>query len=536
MQTVNDIQAVKIPFAEVPQLSFKDVAYATGDPALRPFFKYDVKIESFIDIIKDKKEQKTDRKALVEALLAQYRSIELHPKVSENIHALADENTFTVTTAHQPSLFTGPLYYIYKIMSTVRLTEDLNKYYPKFNFVPVFVSGAEDHDFDEVSYANIFNKKIVWENDEQGSVGMMKTASLQEPLEILAQIVGEGENAQQILQIFNSAFAENTTYGQATIQVANALFESHGLVVLDMNKAALKKLFIPIAEQELLNQVSQSFIEKAQRALEEAGFGGQAHAREINLFYLSDQIRNRIVKENGIYRVLDTDYSFTESEMIEELHNHPERFSPNVVMRPLYQELVLPNLAYIGGGGEIAYWLERKEQFEHFGINFPMLIRRNSVLWIDKNHQKKITKLEFSTQEIFDDADSLIRKFVEENAETALTLEAEIKLHEQAFEGIIRKTEQVDPGLKKAVMAEMTRQQKSLDQLQNRLHRAEKQKHDTAVGQIKKMKERLFPNHGLQERTDNFIPYFLKYGFEYFEILKQELDPLSDGFIVFIED
>ena len=115
--------------------------------------------------------------------------------------------------------------------------------------------------------------------------------------------------------------------------------------------------------------------------------------RDMSVYrqYLRDQIRNRIIQENDQYKVLDTDYVFTEKEILDELKTHPERFSPNVVLRPLYQELVLPNLAYIGGGGEIAYWLERKEQFEHFGINFPMLIRRNSVLWIDKNSQNKIS-------------------------------------------------------------------------------------------------------------------------------------------------
>lgn len=536
MQTVNYMQTVKIPFSNVPQLSTKDIAYATRNPAMRPFYKYDVKIESFAEIIKDKQKQKTDRKTLVEALFRQYESIGLSPKVEANIKALEKENTFTVTTAHQPALFTGPLYYTYKIISTIRLAEDLNNYYPDYNFVPVFVSGAEDHDFNEISYANIFNKRIQWINDESGAVGMMKTSSLKQPLEVLSEILGDSENAQKIQQTFINACANNETYGQATVEVINALFETYGLVVIDMNKAALKRLFIPVLEQELLQQVSQPIIQKAQTALEDAGFGGQAHAREINIFYLRDQIRNRIVKENGHFEVLDTDYKFTEAELISELHNHPERFSPNVVMRPLYQELVLPNLAYIGGGGEIAYWLERMEQFDHFGINFPMLIRRNSVLWVDKNNKKKIDKLGFDAPAIFEDTDSLIRNFVERNADASLTLEKEKALHEQVFDSILKKTEQIDPALKKAILAEMTRQQKSLDQLENRLHRAEKQKHDTAVNQIRNIKERLFPNNGLQERTDNFIPYFLKYGFDYFEILKQELDPLSEGFIVFIED
>ncbi|MCB0654364.1 MAG: bacillithiol biosynthesis cysteine-adding enzyme BshC [Saprospiraceae bacterium] len=530
------MQTVRIPFQNIPQLSKKDIAYATENPSLRPFFKYDVKIESFGQIITDKQKENTDRQVLVDALLKQYSQMNPHQRVKENIQSLARENTFTVTTAHQPALFTGPLYYTYKIISTIRLAEELNRFYPDYHFVPVFVSGAEDHDFEEINHANLFQKHIVWENNEKGAVGMMKTHTLKNPLAELKEILGESEQAKSMLNIFSTACAFNETYGEATIQVINELYESYGLVVLDMNKPALKRLFIPIAEQELLHQVSQPMIEAAQEKLEAAGFGGQAHARDINLFYLSDQIRNRIVFEDDLYKVVETELVFSAKEILEELHNHPERFSPNVVLRPLYQELILPNLAYIGGGGEIAYWLERLKQFEHFGINFPMLVRRNSVLWIDKNSQKKIEKLGFNAETLFNDTDWLIRTYVDHNASSPLSLEEEKKLLEAVFEGILKKTEEVDPSLQKAVLAEQTRQLKTIDQLESRLHRAEKQKHDTAINQIRSLKEKFFPNNGLQERTDNFLPYYLKYGEAYFDLLKAELDPLEQGFIVFIED
>lgn len=530
------MQTVRIPFINVPQLNKKDIAYATENPALRPFYKYDVKIESFGQIITDKQKENTNRQVLVDALLQQYGQMHPHQKVRENIQSLARENTFTVTTAHQPALFTGPLYYTYKIISTIRLAEELNHFYPDFHFVPVFVSGAEDHDFEEINHANIFQKQIVWENNEKGAVGMMKTHTLKSPLEELRGILGESEQAKSMLNIFATACAFNETYGEATIQVINELYESYGLVVLDMNKPALKKLFIPFAEQELLHQISQPMIEATQEKLEGAGFGGQAHARDINLFYLRDQIRNRIVIEGDLYKVVETGFTFSAREILEELHNHPERFSPNVVLRPLYQELILPNLAYIGGGGEIAYWLERLNQFEHFGINFPMLIRRNSVLWIDKTSQKKIEKLGFNAETMFNDTDWLIRTYVERNASSPLSLEEEKKLLETVFAGILKKTEEVDPSLQKTVLAEQTRQLKTIEQLESRLHRAEKQKHDTAINQIRSLKEKFFPNNGLQERTDNFLPYYLKYGEAYFDLLKAELDPLEPGFIVFIED
>jgi bacillithiol biosynthesis cysteine-adding enzyme BshC len=530
------MHTVKIPFQDIPQLSKKDIAYATESSELRPFFKYDVKIESFAQIIADKQKENTNREVLVNTLLEQYKPFDTSQKVLDNINALGLETTFTVTTAHQPSLFTGPLYYIFKIISAIRLAEDLKAHYPGHHFVPVFVSGAEDHDFEEIQYANIFGKKILWENEESGSVGMMNTNSLSAPLEELKSILGESENAQAVSAIFEKAFADNKTYGKAQTQIVNAFFKDYGLVVVDMNTANLKRLFIPILEEEILKQVSKPLIEATQEKLEGVDFGGQAHAREINVFYLRDQIRNRIVYENDQYLVVDTDFSFTEAEMIEELHAHPERFSPNVVMRPLYQELVLPNLAYIGGGGEIAYWLERQTQFEHFNLNFPMLIRRNSVMWIDKNNSKRMEKLGLGVENIFWDTDLLIRNYVDEHATTALTLEEEKTLFEKMFESISNKAEEIDPSLQKSILAEKTRQLKSIDQLENRLHRAEKQKHDTAVNQIRNLKDKLFPGNGLQERVDNFLPLYLKHGASFFETLKKDLNPLEKGFIVIIED
>lgn len=530
------MQSIKIPFQNIPQLSKKDIAYATGAPELEPFFKYAVNIESFKTLIADKQKESTNRDVLVNTLLEQYQSLSTAQKVIDNIKALAKNTTFTVTTAHQPSLFTGPLYYIYKIISTIRLSEDLKDHYPDFDFVPVFVSGAEDHDFEEIQYANIFNKKLIWENDESGAVGMMKTESLQPVLEELKNILGASENANVIYSIFKDAFAKNATYGAATVQVVHELFKSYGLVVLDMNKAALKRLFIPIMEKELKEQVSKKMISASQKALEEIDFGGQSHARDINLFYLRDQMRKRIIFEENSYEVLDSDYVFSETEMMAELQEHPERFSPNVVMRPLYQELILPNLVYIGGGGEIAYWLERKTQFEFFGINFPMLIRRNSVMWLDKGSLKKIAKLGLAAKDVFTDTDSLVREYVDKNTSSELSLFSEKMLINEAFESILNKAIEIDASLKKSILAEQSRQLKNLEQVEGRLHRAEKQKHETAINQIRNLKEKLCPKNGLQERHDNFLSFYLKYGNEYFDLLKEKLNPLEKGFIVILEE
>lgn len=529
------MEIIKIPYQQIPQFSHKDVAYATGHPNLRPFFKYEVHLDAFEQVIRDKSKDPINREVLVEVLREQYEKIPCSDIVSQQIDKLLLPNTFTITTAHQPSLCTGPLYYIYKIASTIHLTHHLNEKYPGCHFVPVFVMGSEDHDFEEVNHFNLFNKTITWTNDEKGAVGMMSSNNLKPILEELKPILGESENAKKIYGIIEEAYTSHPKYGDGALHLTSELFRSYGLVVLGMNHPKLKHLFKSFIEKEILEQPSKSLVDQTTLQLENAGFSGQAHARDINFFYLTDQIRERIVLENGRYQVLNTSISFSAAEMKSEIQEHPERFSPNVVMRPLYQECVLPNLAYIGGGGEIAYWLERKSQFGYFGLNFPMLIRRNSVLWIDNATSKRMEKLGLSIYDLLEDTDSVIKHYVKSNTENEISLSEELVMMDNLFDHVIQKAEDIDPTLAKSFVAEKVKQVKNLEQIEGKLMRAEKQKHETAINQIRSLKEKLFPGNGLQERFDNFLPFYIKYGPSFFEELIKVLNPLEQGMIVFQE-
>jgi len=524
----------RIPFQQISQFSNKDIAYATRHPALRPFYKYEVSIENFGQVIEDKKMDQTDRQLLVSVLREQYTAYHAGEGTLANITLLGDERTFTVTTAHQPCLLTGPLYFIYKAFSAINLAEALRSAYPAYHFVPVFVLGSEDHDFEEINHIHLFGKKLQWENEESGSCGKMGTASLQPLLADLAGILGDSDHAKEILEIITTAYSHKT-FGAATVHLVSQLFSLYGLIVLDMNHPSFKRKFEPYMRRELLEQASRALVETTTSELEAAGFSGQAHARDINLFYMRDQFRERIVLEEGLYKVLNTDYVFTQEEILAELEQHPEYFSPNVIMRPLYQECILPNLAYIGGGGEIAYWLERKEQFAYFGINFPMLVRRNSLLWVDKNTGKRMDKLGLRIEDLLEETESLIRRYVKEHAVAELSLKEEKTALESVFQGIGQKALKIDATLEKAVLAEAAKQIKGLEQLEDRLLRAEKQRHEVELNQLRALREKLFPGNGLQERYDNLLPYFLAYGWDFFKTLKEHLHPLEPGLVVISE-
>jgi bacillithiol biosynthesis cysteine-adding enzyme BshC len=529
---LNILTTQRLPFPSIPQLAKTDVAYATAQPELSPFYKYSVDIQSFAKVIEDKKKEKINRKLLVDVLKKQYLSFSTQNTVNINIEALINENTFTIVTAHQPSLLLGPLYFVYKIMSVIHLCKSLKAQYPDYQFVPMFVIGGEDHDFEEVNNINIFNKKLVWQNDEKGAVGMMNTATLLPLLEELKGILGESENAKHIFNLIEKNYTSNQFYHTATQALLNDLFGIYGLVVINMNEAELKRQFSPYILREILEQPSQKLVADTQQALQQLGYKAQAFPREINLFYLREQLRERIVFENSLYKVLNTNFVFTKEELLLELENHPEYFSPNVVLRPLYQEVILPNLAYIGGGGELAYWLERKKQFEYFGVNFPILIRRNSVVWIDEQSKNKMEKLSLSANDIFQDIDILTKNYVTKNSTEELNFSQEKVDLQGIFKRIESIAKRVDPTLEKTIIGEGVKQLQALEQLESRVVKAEKQKHETALNQIKSLVQKFCPNGGLQERYDNFLPYYIKYGRDFFDVLLEECDPLKPGIIV----
>lgn len=531
------MKTVALDFEQIPQLSSIDKAYQKQDSSLAPFYEHTTDIEQFEKVILAKKNfALSKRRILVESLKVQYQDIETTATTLTNIEALSSPNTFTVTTAHQPNLFSGPLYSIYKIVSTINLAKQLKQKYPKNDFVPIFWTGGEDHDFEEVNHFNLFGKTIKWENEQGGSVGKYTLENIQPILEEVVDILGDNQWANTAIGKILDFYTTSPNYGKAHTKFINWIFGAYGLVILNANTAALKEQMQTIFEDELLHHNSKRILTKAAADLEEAGFSNQAYAREINLFYLTNNKRSRIVKEGTEYKVLDTNLKFTEAEILQELDQNPQNFSPNVILRPLFQEVILPNLAYIGGGGELAYWLERKEQFHFFGVPYPMLVRRCSVLWVDKTNAKKLKKLAISVSEIFEETPALVKKYTLKNTENELSLNEEKKILEEAMTAILEKGKSIDTSLKKAILGTQTQIINSVEKIEKKLIRAEKSNHENALNQIRNLKGKLFPNNSLQERYDTFLAFYVRYGNHFIETLIDKLHPLEKDFVVLVEE
>ncbi len=521
----------KVPFDKISSLSFKDIFYQLQTEKLKDFLSFMPDQDGLEAALMQRKKNDVDRELLVSVLSEHYEGQIASEKQYHNIFKLSDTNTFTIVTAHQPSLFGGPAYYFYKICSVIHLADHMNKFNPDYHFVPVFVSGSEDHDFEEIKSLHIYGKNIAWNTDQTGPVGRFKTSGLSEVLDTISTMLGTNENAEKIIQTFNGALEKAKNYNEFVFFWLNHLFKDHGLLVVNMDDKRLKKSFIPIIKKEITERKSVSLVQETQEALLQFGFKPQAFARDINIFYMTEGSRERIYLENDRYIINNTNKSFSETEIIQEIENFPDRFSPNVVLRPLYQESTLPNIAYIGGGGEIAYWLERKSQFEYFDVFFPVLIRRNSVMMMPKSIVKTMDKLALTQEDMLLDEDKIITKYLEMAANGDFHLNDEVQEIKEVFSKISAKAKLIDATLEPFVLGEGHKISKSIEAIESRLKRTLKQKEDTSINQIKSVRAKLFPENGLQERKESLLPYLVSEDKDFLNKLIEILNPLDKEFL-----
>lgn len=489
----------KLPFENVQAFSKMFVDYCNNDPALAPFYGEKPTIAGFGDILKRRQFSQNSRDILVTALKSQYASLEHHEAVDQNIDLLAKHKTFTVTTGHQLNLYTGPLYFIYKIATVVNACIQLKETYPDHDFVPVYWMASEDHDFEEINHFSLHGQRHTWESDQRGPVGRFDTSMMGEFLDSIPEKVA----------LFEKAYREHNTLAEACRCYVHELFGEQGVVVVDADHADLKSKFAPIIKEEVLSHSAQPIVESTNQKLIEAGYNSQAFSREINFFYLDGISRERIVENDGVYKVRNTSITFSEEEIRQEIDAHPERFSPNVIMRPVYQEVILPNIGYTGGPAEVAYWLQLKGVFDLHQVNFPVLLPRNFGLVISRNVGRKIDKLNLATDDLFKDIQTLKSWQLSKYGDDHL-LEADMQSITQVFEGLKSKAMNIDKSLEGYIGAEETKALKNIENIQRKLKKALESKNEVAMRQIDVIKESLFPGNGLQERTLNFLTFYLE--------------------------
>lgn len=469
------------------------------------------------------------RSKLVEILKSQYTNFPAQIEVNQNIDSLLDDQTFTITTGHQLNLLTGPIYFIYKILHVIRLAEEMKKMHPKNHFVPVYWMASEDHDFEEINHTRLFGKEIRWENTQGGPVGEYELTvwqTMKETVEAFFQNNPESE----VNEVLKSYIGKDLA--SATKSLVHKLFGKYGLVIIEPNDKFFKSEFAEIMQQEVQTSFAEKAVLEANQVIEGLGFRTQVFPREINLFYIQKGIRERLVIENGKI-VIPSLGTFSKEEICNQIVENPQNFSPNVVLRPVYQECILPNLAYVGGGGEMAYWLQFKGVFDACGIPFPLIQVRNSIQLIDANTQKKIAKLGLESLAIFRDLNELKKDFIFENSGDSLNFESLDNLTSQMTKLFHDQITEVDPSLKPFAAAEEVKLQKQIEGIKAKLVKQQKSKFDNTMKQLEDIHEKMFPMNSVQERVDNFFS-FCAQGEVYslLENLKNAIDPWEKDLIV----
>ena len=527
------MQAKYISYQETGSFSKLVLDYINNEEQLQAFYSYRPDMDGLVHAIENRNFL-GDRSILVEVLKNQYQHLNPNKSVSKNIELLGSENTFTVTTGHQLNLFTGPLYFIYKIVTAINLAIELKMAHPDKNFVPVYWMATEDHDFDEINHVSVDEKNISWIQTTNGATGRLSTKTVAAAVTAYKGYLGISKNGKHIAKLVEKAYLEHDNLADATRYLVNNLFEKYGLVIVNADEPELKKLFANIITADIIEHNSSRNIELSSKNLEEHGYKTQVNGRDINFFYLKDNLRERLIFEDGKYSVNHTEISFTETELRAEINAYPERFSPNVVMRPMYQEVILPNIAYIGGGAEVAYWMQLKANFDFYKVDFPVLLLRNSALLIDERSAENLYRLGFSLEDVFLPTEQLKNLWVRKNSTAQLSLADETRAINSIFDQIKLNAYKIDKTLSVSTDTAKQKTNRLLANLEKKLFRAEKRKHEMALVQIENVKKRLFPNGTMQERTLNIAPMYVNYGEDFLSSCIENFEPLGGDFTLLL--
>ena len=529
LQTMSQ-SSMYIPFSSTHVFSSLINDYLEGKDKAMDFVHYAPNVEGYRAAIEGRKKYPINRTLLFDVLTKQYSNLTQENAVNNQIALLKKDSTFVITTAHQPNLFTGPLYFFYKIIHAIQLAASLKATFPEYDFVPVYYMGSEDADLDEVGAFNLDHKKCQWVTKQTGAIGRMQVDDalllLLKQLESYWSILPQGQKA---LEILKEAYQKGKTISEATLSFVHAFFGAKGLLVLQPDDAALKAAFVPVMEKELLTAFSHDAIQPTIAALSK-DYHVQSEGRTINLFYLKDNVRARIEKQGEQFIVVDTDIQYTEAEIISELHQYPERFSPNVILRGVYQETILPGVVFVGGGGELAYWMELKNVFQQVDVHYPLLQLRNSFLLMRQKQAEQWAAMHFEEQDLFKPILDLEIAYVKKHASQALDLQDQMKNLTTLYTTIKNEVTKVDPTLGNHSENLAQQAKAKLLVLEKKMVRAERRKQTVAIQRIHRIKKELFPQDNLQEREEHFSKWVGQYDLSWIETIMEHSKGLESRF------
>jgi bacillithiol biosynthesis cysteine-adding enzyme BshC len=477
-----------------------------------------------------------DRESLADVLLEQNRAYGCGNETLKNIDRLTQDYACAVLTGQQVGLFSGPLYTIYKSLTTIKLTEYLNQNC-RGSYVPVFWLASDDHDFAEINHINMLDEYNQIEKIQYNSpLSHLKmpaskwvlNSEISNCIQRLHDLTRNSEFKPNILSHLSDTYQADLSFPEAFARWMTHLFKSYGLVFVDASHPDLKKLGKKVFAQEIAGDSpsTKQMLETSDK-LKQTGYHTQIqqHKGILNLFFAENE-RQTIHSKGDDFFIKETEQTYKKSELLVFLDDKPKMFSPNVLLRPIYQDALFPTVAYVGGPGEIAYFAQMKGVYESFGLPMPVIYPRKTVTLIEKNVDNVLENYGINIRDIWEDADKIISETVKKQIPTSVDevfRDASSRIG-QEFQSIKQEIIGFDPTLGKSAELAERKMNQQLKFLEEKILRAAKKRNKTVIQQLQKAKNNLYPGNRLQERIFNIVPYLIKYDYAFLDKLYETID------------
>jgi len=480
--------------------------YFNGIDSLRSFYARNPTLDGVIKAAKERSAFPIDRNALVNELkLQSAKSSYASKETQRQIDRLLSEDVFTITTGHQLCVYGGPMFFIYKIISAIKACEMLQE--EGVQAVPVYWMASEDHDFEEINHIFYNTQKATWDIAAKGPVGRLKLNGLEGFKQQLSSVMGNYPMKLDALRKMDEIFHVSKTLAEAIRDFVYWLFADRGVIVIDADSVPLKRLFSDVVRQELQSSTSFNAVNASTQQLVDLGYGGQVTPREINLFWMQDGYRERIEKTASGFQTVDGQHAWSADELFQQLDRHPECFSPNVVLRPVYQEVLLPNLAYIGGLGELSYWLQLKRVFDAYNVFFPAILLRDMAIILSEKTLKRLGQLDISVEDVHSPFDELFNTLVRREGSHEHLVDDKASEIGRMLSALTDSIGEFDPSLERSAETERARILKRLNVLQKKVMRSDRRNNEVIERQLKEVYTDIRPHNTPQERIENFLRF-----------------------------
>jgi len=528
-----------INFKEIPGNTKLFLDYLYDFDKVKGFYKYNFRDkEQFIAKFKQLSESpKEFRNELSTIINSQYKSFDPSSKTLKNISLLKNKETVAVVTGQQLGILGGPLYTFYKIITAIKLCSHLSERYDNYYFVPVFWLEGDDHDFEEVRSINVlndnnellkisYNDEATEEEQNRGSIGHLKLKeSIGQFLKDYGNQLRNTEFKNSIMENLKSFYTEEKTFKEPFKKLLFWLFDQYGLVIFDPQDVKVKELLKPVFKKEIVD--FRNHTEKLVNisASVEELYHAQVKIRPINLFYNYDEGRYVIEPIENEFRLKGKRKKFSLEEINNLIEAEPERFSPNVLLRPICQDFLFPTGFYIGGPSEVAYFAQILPLYEFYNIDPAIIYPRSSITILEKALKTVLDKYGLSVTDIFTDPNKLKNQVINNVSDKNLEeIFKETKNQiDLAFDNLKEKLFELDKTMGDVTSKYRLKVLGYIDELNGKATEAQKKRYEITLRQIDKASANLFPNMNLQERELSFFHFANKYGVD---VLKKIFDGL----------